>query len=64
MGIVILSGSVNNLLQKIWVQKIAESIRAVRSVIDTVMVKPVIRDNEPSPKTFATASRKSRQTVV
>lgn len=45
-GIVMLSGSVNNLLQKIRVRQIAESIRGVRSVVDTVAVKPVIRENE------------------
>ena len=63
-GIVILSGSVNNLLQKKRVREITESIRGVRSVIDTVAVRPVIRKMEPSPKTFVTASRKSRQIVV
>jgi osmotically-inducible protein OsmY len=45
-GIAILSGSVNNLLQKSRVRQIAESIRGVRSVVDTVAVKPVIRENE------------------
>ncbi|MBR9987800.1 MAG: BON domain-containing protein [Desulfosarcina sp.] len=45
-GIVMLSGFVNNLLQKSQVRRIAESIRGVRSVVDTVAVKPVIRENE------------------
>ena len=45
-GIAMLSGSVNNLLQKSRVRQIAESIRGVRSVVDTVAVKPVIRENE------------------
>ena len=44
-GIVILSGAVNNLLQKSQVRQIAESIRGVRSVVDTVVVKPVVRDS-------------------
>jgi len=45
-GIVMLSGTVTNLLRKIQVRQIAESIRGVRSVVDTVAVKPVIRENE------------------
>jgi osmotically-inducible protein OsmY len=44
-GIVILSGTVNNLLQKSQVRQIAESIRGVRSVVDTVAVRPVVRDS-------------------
>jgi len=45
-GIAMLSGSVNNLLKKSRVRQIAESIRGVRSVVDTVAVTPVIRKNE------------------
>ncbi|WP_319406040.1 BON domain-containing protein [uncultured Desulfosarcina sp.] len=45
-GIVMLSGTVNNLLRKDRVRQIAESIRGVRSVVNTVAVKPVVRENE------------------
>lgn len=44
-GIVMLSGAVNNLLQKSQVREIAESIRGVRSVVDTMDVKPSVRDS-------------------
>ena len=45
-GIAMLSGSVNNLLQKSRVRQFAESIRGVRSVVDTVVVKSVIREKD------------------
>lgn len=45
-GIVMLSGSVSNLLQKNQGQQIAESIRGVRSVVDTLSVRPIVREAE------------------
>ena len=45
-GIAMLSGSVNNLLQKSRIRQFAESIRGVRSVVDTVVVKSVIREKD------------------
>ena len=45
-GIVLLSGSVNNLLARKRSVKIAESIRGVRGVIDHIAVTPVSRPDE------------------
>lgn len=45
-GIVMLSGSVSNLLQKRQVRHIAESIRGVRSVVDNTRLTPLMRDDE------------------
>ncbi|MGA6924968.1 MAG: BON domain-containing protein [Desulfosarcina sp.] len=45
-GIAMLSGSVGNLLQKKKAVEIAESIRGVRSVVDTITVEPVAREDQ------------------
>lgn len=45
-GIVMLSGSVDNLLQKDQVLRLAESVHGVRSGVDTVSVKPIVREDE------------------
>ncbi len=44
-GIVRLSGTAGNLLQRERVQRIAEGVRGVRSVIDTIRVVPAVRDD-------------------
>jgi len=45
-GIVVLSGTVKNLLQKYQARQVAESIRGVRSVVDLMSVKPLFREDE------------------
>lgn len=44
-GIVMLSDSVKSPWQKTQVWQLAESIQWVRSVVDTLVVKPIIRDD-------------------
>ena len=44
-GIVVLSGTVSNLLQQDQAGRIAESVRGVRSVVDNTRVQPVVRDD-------------------
>lgn len=45
-GIAVLSGSVANLLQKTQAVEIAESIKGVRSVVDTITVQAAAREDE------------------
>jgi osmotically-inducible protein OsmY len=45
-GIVMLSGTVSNLLQKDQAERIAESVRGVRSVVNDIRVQPMVRKNQ------------------
>jgi len=45
-GVVMLSGSTANLLQKSRITRIAESIRGVRAVIDNTRVVPALREDD------------------
>jgi len=45
-GIVMLSGSVTNLLQKDQAERIAECVRGVRAVVDDTNVVPIVREND------------------
>ena len=44
-GIVMLSGTVESLMQKIQARRIAESVKGVRSVVDDLRVEPSARDD-------------------
>jgi osmotically-inducible protein OsmY len=45
-GIVMLSGTVSNLLQLDQAERIAESVRGVRSVVNDIRVQPIVRNNQ------------------
>lgn len=45
-GVVMLSGSTDNLLQKNQIARIAESVRGVRAVIDDTRVVPALREDD------------------
>lgn len=45
-GVVMLSGSVANLLQKDQAERIAESVRGVRAVVDNTRVVPTLREDD------------------
>ena len=56
-GIVMLSGSLNNILAKERAVKIAESIRGVRGVIDRISVAPASRSDADTSKDIQAALR-------
>lgn len=45
-GIAMLSGTVSNLLQQDHAERIAESVRGVRSVVNDIRVQPMVRKNQ------------------
>jgi len=45
-GIAMLSGTVSNLLQQDQAERIAESVRGVRSVVNDIRVQPIVRKNQ------------------
>jgi len=61
-GIVTLSGSVDNILEKRRAVKIAESIRGVRGVIDQTTVTPVSRSDDDINKDIAAALKQDPAT--
>jgi osmotically-inducible protein OsmY len=59
-GVVALSGTVENLLQKHQARRVAESIRGVRAVIDLITVTPVLRRDEDIGRNVRQAFAESR----
>jgi osmotically-inducible protein OsmY len=55
-GVVMLSGSTDNLLQKNRMTRIAESIRGVRAVIDNTRVVPALHEDDAIARDVRTAS--------